>query len=179
MDRTEIMNSLKLRTIILIAFKRHLAHWPLYISLAASVLIVFMFRTHVNSMFVFLKDNSMNIFSISISSVAIILTALGLILTIYPKYFLKFLLEEDSSNGINTFLGFVSPYVFGGILWTINALLYLAINMIDISRDVFVLISFFVLFFSLIYSILFIIYVFAEIIQHFVLSIFINESNGE
>lgn len=171
MDTAELKQQLRLRRIVKVALNRHLCHWPLYISIILSVGTLLLNHKKV---FLFLMNQSMSLFALSVSAVAIILTALGAILTLYPKKFLRFIIDHKSPKSNEAYLGFISPYVFGAWLWTVTGILFFGINLFSIKPTYYPFWTM-ILMFSIMYSVLFIVYLFGEIIQHFVLSLFIEK----
>lgn len=156
-----------------VAGSRHLFRWPLYISFIITTIIILVNKLFSKKRFLiqFSIDHSFDLFVLSISAVAIILTALGLIMVIYKKEFLKNVLKTDLNKNNNTFGGFVSPYVFGSLLWLIVAIISIFICVTHIINYY---LAYIYLFF-LIYSSIFIFYIITEIIEHVIVSIIIED----
>lgn len=179
-----IKNNRSFSKLINVAMKRHFFKWPFWTSLTLTLFsLVCLLNEKIYSNFTnFLKNQSMNLFSLSVSSIAIILTALAIILVTYkPEQIKAFLIasirSEVSSDTKDTFKGFVSPYILGVLSWEMVAflsLLYKILFMFNLpymfGLPILMISVSFIYVFFIIYSIIFLIYLVLEIIEHIILS---------
>lgn len=170
--------------LIKVAIKRHFFKWPFWTSLTLTFfsLICFLNKKIYPNFTDFLKNQSMNLFSLSVSSIAIILTALAIILVTYkPKQIKAFLIASIcpnvSADTKDTFKGFVSPYILGVLSWEMVAffsLLYKILSMFDLpymfGLPILMISVSIIYIFFIAYSIIFLIYLVLEIIEHIILS---------
>lgn len=179
-----IKNNRSFSKLINVAMKRHFFKWPFWTSLTLTLFsLICLLNEKIYSNFTnFLKNQSMNLFSLSVSSIAIILTALAIILVTYkPEQIKAFLIasirSEVSSDTKDTFKGFVSPYILGVLSWEMVAflsLLYKILFMFNLpcmfGLPILMISVSFIYVFFIIYSIIFLIYLVLEIIEHIILS---------
>lgn len=179
-----IKNNRSFSKLINVAMKRHFFKWPFWTSLTLTLFsLICLLNKKIYSNFTnFLKNQSMNLFSLSVSSIAIILTALAIILVTYkPEQIKAFLIasirSEVSSDTKDTFKGFVSPYILGVLSWEMVAflsLLYKILFMFNLpymfGLPILMISVSFIYVFFIIYSIIFLIYLVLEIIEHIILS---------
>ena len=181
-----IKNNRSFSKLINVAIKRHFFKWPFWTSLTLtlfSLICLLNKNKKIYSNFTnFLKNQSMNFFSLSVSSMAIILTALAIILVTYkPGQIKAFLIATICPSATpdtkDTFKGFVSPYILGILAWELVAflsLLYKILSMFNLpymfGLPILMISVSIIYIFFIIYSIIFLIYLVLEIIEHIILS---------
>lgn len=164
--------------------KRHIFNLSFYIPLV----IVFIFLCSIMNVFNhtkaiinehklveitnFLRNNSMNIFSIAITAISMIMAAIAIIIVLYERNDLhKIIIHDDV-----TFEGFIFPYKWGSILWATVALSSFSVNLFNVKLNSSFLLFLVCLFtFLLLYSSLYMIYLINEVIQHVMMASYIDK----